>query len=181
MDQVSRRRLHEDLTRLADGDREAFHPVFVALLPLLRGFAARSLPPAEADDVAQEALMKVFLHATELDRTRDALSWVLGIAAYQIKTARRRHERRRESAVEDAEVATRADAVANPEAQAIAGDLDAAIEAALHELSPADAATLRAYANGERPSDIPPATFRKRVERGLARLRNLWRTTHGRR
>ena len=182
MDQASRRRLQQDLTRLADGEREAFHPVFEALLPLLRAFAARSLPRAEAEDAAQEALVKVCFRAAEFDRTRDALSWVLGITAYEIKTARRRQQRRREtSAATPDDFSAHEDPAATPEERIIARDLDAAVEAALHELPESDAATLRAYARGERTPDVAPATFRKRVERGLARLRAQWRAIHGRR
>jgi RNA polymerase sigma factor (sigma-70 family) len=177
VDQASRRRLQQDLTRLADGDREAFHPVFVALLPLLSRFTSRSLPTGEAEDVAQEALVKLFLRATEFDRTRDALSWALGIAAYEIKTARRRRQRRQETDATD--LVSREYPAASPEDAAIAADLDGAIDTALRELSPADAATLVAFAAGERPGTVPPATFRKRVERGLARLRTRWRATHG--
>lgn len=179
MDQASRRRLRQDLTRLADGDREAFHPVFVALLPLLRRFASRSLASAEAEDAAQEALVKVFLRASEFDRERDALSWVLGIAAYEIKTARRKRERRREVGGEPDLAAAHEDTSPSPEAAAIAANLDSAIDAALRELGPSDAETLRAFAAGERPVNVAPATFRKRVERGLARLRSRWRATHG--
>lgn len=179
MDQARRRRLQQDLTRLADGDREAFHPVFESLLPLLRGFTSRSLPPAEAEDAAQEALVKVLFRAAEFDHTRDALSWVLGITAYEIKTARRRQQRRREIPSDD--LAMREDPAAGPEDTVIARDLDAAVDAALGELPPVDAATLRAYARGERTPGLAPATFRKRVERGLDRLRAQWRAIHGRR
>jgi RNA polymerase sigma-70 factor (ECF subfamily) len=178
VDPAGRQRLQQDLSRLADGDREAFHPVFVALLPLLRGFAARGLPPSDAEDAAQEMLVKIYARAHEFDRTRDALSWVLGIAAYEIKTFRRRRERRREADSTPAEMAAREDAAATPEELAIARNLDAAILTALTELRPADAATLRAFALGERPEDVPAATFRKRVERSLARLRDLWRASH---
>jgi DNA-directed RNA polymerase specialized sigma24 family protein len=121
--------------------------------------------------------MKVFLHASEFDSRRDALSWVLGVAAYEIKTARRRQQRRRET---DADLETRVDPAASPEEHAVARDLDDAIDAALRDLPPTDAATLRAYADGERPPDVAPATFRKRVERGLDRLRALWRASHER-
>ena len=179
MDQASRQRLQEDLSRLADGDREAFHPVFVTLLPVLRRFTARALPAAEAEDAAQESLLKVFLRAAEFDPGRDALAWVLGITAYEIKTARRRRQRRREAQGEGPDIAFHADPAPTPEQEAIAGDLDAALEAALSGLEPMEAATLRAYARGERPTDVPPATFRKRVERGLARLRGRWRASHG--
>ena len=43
MERSERDTLQRDLVALADGDREAFHPVFVRLWPLLRGFAARAL------------------------------------------------------------------------------------------------------------------------------------------
>ena len=52
-----------------------------------------------------------------------------------------------------------------------------ALAQALGELKASDAATLLAYARGERP-DVPGATFRKRVERAMARLRELWRINH---
>jgi RNA polymerase sigma factor (sigma-70 family) len=163
------------MTRLAEGDRDAFAPVFSALHPLLRRFAARSLPEVEADDAAQEALVRVFFRATEFDPTRDALSWALGIAAYEIKSSRRRRGRRRE---DSADATGREDPAPSPEDQAIAANLDAVLDAALSALGPADEATLRAYAHGRRPEGIAPATFRKRVERGLQRLRALWRATH---
>jgi RNA polymerase sigma factor (sigma-70 family) len=177
VDSAERRRLHEDLTRLADGDREAFHPVFVCLWPLLRRFAARHLSGAEADDVAQEALVRVFLRAAEFDPSRDGLSWVLGIAAYEIKTARRRRQRRGEQPMND--VALPSDPGSDPEQRAVSRDLAAAMDAALQGLRPADAGSLRAYAEGLRPEGVAPATFRKRVQRGLARLREAWRGSHG--
>ena len=153
--------------------------MFVALLPLLRRFTARSLPPTEAEDAAQEALVKIFFRVSEFDPSRDALSWALGVAAWEIRTSRRRRERRREVEATPATVGREPDRAASPEARAIAADLDRAIDAALESLGPADAETLRAYASGDRPAGVPPATFRKRVERGLARLRAQWRTIHG--
>lgn len=176
MDRVQRDALQRDLARLADGDRDAFHPVFVCLWPLLRGFVGRYLPPEDADDAAQEALVKVFARAALFDPTRDALSWALGIAAYEIKTARRRRQRRREDGEPPVETP---DAAAGPEALAIARQATDAIEAVLASIDPADAATLRAYASGAAPP-VRGATFRKRVQRALARLRVAWRISHGR-
>ena len=176
MDSGERAALQHDLTGLARGDRAAFDPVFRRLWPLLRGFAARCLPPAEAEDAAQEALLRVFSRASEFDVRRDALSWALGIAAWQIRTHRRRALRRRESELpSDAE---RHDAAATPEAGAVARDLESALTRVLAELPPADVETLLAYARGERPAVAAP-TFRKRVERSLARLRKHWRISHG--
>ncbi|HVT14852.1 MAG TPA: sigma factor [Thermoanaerobaculia bacterium] len=178
MERAERERLQRDLEQLADGDREAFHPVFVRLWPLLRGFAVRCLPRDEAEDAAQEALLRVFARAAEFDRRRDALSWVLGIAAYEIRSARQRRRRRRESPADV--LAERPAAGRSPEAAAVAGDLERALAAALAALPSRDAETLLAYARGDRP-DLPGPTFRKRVQRALGRLRDAWRLSHDRR
>lgn len=164
------------LTALARGEREAFDPLFERLWPLVRGFAARCLPFAEADDAAQEALLRVFFRASEFDPSRDALAWVLGIAGWQIRTVRTKSRRRREEP--ESEGVDRADGSPSPEQAAMRESLARALDAALSELPPSDAATLLAYARGERPG-LPGPTFRKRVQRALARLRSHWRYDHG--
>jgi RNA polymerase sigma-70 factor, ECF subfamily len=176
VDAGGRAALQQELTALARGQRAAFDPLFRRLWPLLRGFAARCLPGPDADDAAQEALLRVFSRASEFDAERDALSWVLGIAAWQIRTHRARSRRRREETMPAA--FERADGSASPEAAAMARDLAAGLDRALAQLPPSDAATLVAYARGERP-DLPGPTFRKRVERALRRLRARWRIDHG--
>jgi RNA polymerase sigma factor (sigma-70 family) len=168
--------LQEELTALARGDRDAFDSLFQRLWPLLRGFARRFLPEAEADDIAQEALLRIFRRASEFDPARDALSWALGIGAWQIRTHRTKARRRREAPAEEAP--DLADPGPSPEDAALASQLSAALDEALGSLAPGDAATLSAYARGERP-DLPAATFRKRVERALARLKAQWRIRHG--
>jgi RNA polymerase sigma-70 factor (ECF subfamily) len=180
VDRVQREALQRDLARLADGDRDAFHPVFVRLWPLVRGFVGRHVPPGEADDAAQEALVKVFARAAQFDPQRDALTWALTLAAYEIKTIRRRHLRRREAArPADDVLAGTADPAAGPEEIAMRRQREDAVAAALALLRPEDEATLRAYMT-EEPPDVPGATFRKRVQRALLRLRTLWSTSHGR-
>ena len=173
MDRPTVSDLQRDMERLADGDRAAFHPVFAVLRPFLRRFAARHLGPEEAEDAAQEALVKIFVRASTFDASRSALAWALGIAAFEIRTARRRRQRRREESPEILEAASAA--APTPEAEAMVRDL----EATLVKMRPEDAETLRLYARGDRPA-LAAATFRKRVERSLARLRAVWRTTDGR-
>lgn len=176
MNPAGRLAIQEELTALARGERAAFDPLFRRLWPLLRGFARHFFSAEEADDVAQEALVRIFRRASEFDPGRDALAWVLGVVAWQVRTHRTKARRRREETVEALpERETRA---ASPEEAAAAAELTAALERALAELSPDDAATLLAYARGERP-DLPGATFRKRVERALSRLRARWRIRHG--
>jgi RNA polymerase sigma factor (sigma-70 family) len=176
VDSRDRASLQEDLTALARGKRAAFDPLFRKVWPLLRGFALRCLPAGEAEDAAQEALLRVFARASEFDPERDALAWILGIAAWQIRTHRARSRRRREEPA--TEIPERLDAAPTPEEAAIARDLAFLLDGALSRLPPGDAATLLAYARGERP-DLPGPTFRKRVERALGRLRLRWRLPRG--
>jgi hypothetical protein len=70
------------------------------------------------------------------------------------------------------------DATPSPEADVIARDLERAAREVLGTLSTIDIETLEASARGERP-DLPQATFRKRLERALVRLRTAWSTRHG--
>jgi len=156
------------MQRLALGDRAAFHPVFETLWPILRRFAARHLPAQEAEDAAQEALLKIFHRAAAFDPERSALAWAFGIAAYEVRTVRKRRLRRREAP--EAAAAGHPDPGSDPEESAIVRDLETLLRETLGALRPEDAETLRLYARGERAA-IAAATFRKRVERALRRLR----------
>jgi|SRR5882672_3960026 len=176
MERLPNSDLQRLMERLADGDREAFHPVFEALWPLLRRFAARHLRPEEADDVAQEALLKIFRRAAEFDPARHALAWALGIAGFEIRTARRRRQRRREESQPAGALEAERDPSPNPEEAALLRDMEAMVREALGALHPDDARTLRLFVRGERAA-VAAATFRKRVERALRRLRAVRRTT----
>lgn len=173
MEQAERRRLNEQLVRLADGDREAFHPVFLALQPVLRRFASRQLGAAEAEDVAQEALVRVFAQASRFDPEKDGLAWALEIASWELRTRLRQRQRRRETGLDESALGRLRAPAPTPEELTLAGSADALLADVLRDLPALDQATLLAYANDERPVDVRPATFRKRVERGLRRLRRL--------
>src|SRR5688572_25845550 len=131
MDRPTVSDLQHHMERLADGDRGSFHPVFTALWPVLRRFAARHLGPEEAEDAAQEALVRIFFRASEFDPSRSALAWALGIAAFEIRTARRRRQRRREGSPPAGALEGARDAAPTPEAQAMVRDLEAMLAAAL--------------------------------------------------
>ncbi|MCI0407024.1 MAG: sigma-70 family RNA polymerase sigma factor [Acidobacteria bacterium] len=164
------------MTRLADGDRSAFHPAFAVLWPILRRFTSRHLTPPEAEDAAQEALVKIFRQAARFDPTRSATAWVLGVAGFEIRTVRRKRQRRREAPEMERAVLTRPDPAPSPEDAVVLRDLEDALREALGGLSPEDVETLRLYAHGQRPP-TSPGTFRKRVQRALARARVKWRIT----
>ena len=166
--------MHELLVRLADGDRAALHPAFARVSPLVHAFCARARGGApDAADTAQEALLRVFSRLGELDPSRDAVAWTLGVAAWECRTARTRAGRR--SARETPGEADAADARPSPETAAIERELlDAACEV-LGTLRPSDAETILEAMGGERE---PGARFRKRLSRALERLRAEWRRRH---
>ena len=178
MDAAGLRQLQDLLARLADGDRAAFPPAFTLLWPVTRAFARSFLrDDVGAEDAAQQALVRVFLRAVEFDASRPALPWVLGVVANECRTLRRRAQRRREGPIEAAD--RRPDPGASPEEGAARRDLERAAFDALGGLGAADVEAILAHiGEGERP-DLPPATFRKRLERALKRLRRAWKERHG--
>ena len=171
--------LDEYLGRLADGDRSAFQPLFDSLWPLLRRFATHFLGnQADGDDATQQALLKVFALAREYDPARQALPWILTITTNECRTLRKKQLRRRE--VGSASLAVLSTSQTSPEQALIRHDLQVALAEVFTELRPDDIHTLVcavATDHAERPS-VPTATFRKRVERALDRLRLAWRAKH---
>ena len=177
MERQQRNELQRCLVRLADGDRAAFRPVFDLVWPRVREIAGRMMAHAsDADDAAQVALVKLFERASEFDPERDALAWIVGIVSYECLTIRRKATRRRESGGDALEAIV--DEATSPEERLISTELAEVAVAVLGQLRPEDRETLRIaiFGEGERPAK--PATFRKRVERALVRLRAAWRD-HG--
>jgi RNA polymerase sigma-70 factor (ECF subfamily) len=159
------------LTALAGGDRRAFDAVFEGLWPIMRAFCLRQLnQPAEAEDAAQRALLKLFEQAANFDPTRSAVAWGLTLAAWECRTARRRWSRSRTTGAEV--LGGVPDAQPGPEQHAQQAQVVARVEAALAELSPLDRETVLATLNDEAP-EVPGATFRKRRQRAMSRLRAL--------
>lgn len=163
------------MARLADGDRDAFAFVFGRLwLPLLR-FARRALhSAADADDVAQRSLVSIMRRASDYEAGRDALSWAIGITAWECRTLRRQQQRRREAPVDPDMIA----AAQSPEDAVIERDLHAAIAEVLGELDDHDRAALGVGA--EHDPGLAAATLRKRRQRALGRLRAAWSRLHAR-
>lgn len=176
MNRAQRRQIHEHMVRFADGDRSAFRPVFSELWPVLVGFCrGMHLDPADAEDAAQQALLKVFSRIPDLDRSRDAVSWALTIAAYEVLTLRKQRTRRREA--DGGLPDERVDAGAGPEEAAIARDLQEALRDALGELDPRDQEALREVLADLDP--VPGETGRKRRYRAIQRLKDLWWRIYG--
>lgn len=173
---IDRAQLDRWMAMAADGDRRAIEPLFHALSPLVRAYAARFLgDPVLAEDCAQEALVKLFGQLDRYDRDRDALAWALTHAMWQCRTARKQIARRGE--VTDDDDARTLDGAA----LAIERELVRSALAALASLAPRDIEVLVAALtdDDELRRTIAPATFRKRLERALVRLRCTWRARHG--
>jgi RNA polymerase sigma-70 factor (ECF subfamily) len=168
-----------ELTRLmaaaADGDRAAIDPLFHALWPPLVGYAARFVADATlAEDCVQDALVRLFGQLERFDRERDALTWALTHVTWQCRTARRTRERRAEQT--DAPDASFDGARAAEERDLVRAALDTLTSLPLRDREVIAAA----LGDDDRlRAELAPATFRKRLERALTRLRTSWRSRHG--
>ena len=193
----------------ADGDRGALAPLFHALWPTLVGYATRLVGERTiAEDCAQDALIQLFGQLDRYDRERDALTWALTLTTWQCRTVRRRQARRsaldarRDGRSGATGASPRGPSLARPSIAdpSLAGasfagpddplldgravveqrDLVRAALAALDDLGARDVDTLTiAITDAGRTAALAPATFRKRLERALSRLRTSWRSRHG--
>lgn len=162
------------LGKLADGDRAAFTEVFRLLWgPVLRLCTSMLKNEADAADAAQQALEKVLTRADDYDRSRPALPWALGIAAWECRTFARKRARRRELPDELApEIGS------GSEEQLAERELMRAAVDALGELSLPDRQALIATFWAE-AAPVTGATLRKRRERALKRLRDKFKRLYG--
>ncbi|NVB82380.1 MAG: sigma-70 family RNA polymerase sigma factor [Kofleriaceae bacterium] len=165
------------MSAAADGDRASVEPLFAALWPIVVGYAAKFLGDASlAEDCAQDALVKLFGQLDRFERDRDALTWALTHATWQCRTARRRRERRGETVLEAAPEEARDERDAAIDRELVHAALDT-----LETLPARDREILYATLtdDDELRRALAPATFRKRLERALGRLRLSWRSRHG--
>lgn len=163
------------IARLADGDRGAFTPAFELLWPRVRELCRSMLKnDADAADAAQQALENILTRSAEYDRGRPALPWALAIAAWECRTMLRKRTRRREISGELLpEAAGEESDQVFAERQLVQRAVDV-----MGQLSPADQETLVATFFDEAAS-ASGATFRKRRERALARLRDAFKRLYG--
>jgi len=178
MNTAERKAIHDAIVRLSDGDRSQVRQLLDALWPILLAFARRGVgQEQDAEDVAQETFLRICSRISDFDRSRDGLSWVFGIAKYEILTHRRRLRRQGE-ALDVPELALAEDPARSQEADFIAHELALALESVLGRLEPSDRAAL-GLASFEAGSAPTLAAARKRRQRALERLRSLWRRLYG--
>jgi RNA polymerase sigma-70 factor (ECF subfamily) len=162
------------MARLADGDRSAFTPVFRRLwAPTLRMCMSMLKNDADANDAAQQSMEKILARASSYDPTRPAMPWALAIAAWECRTVRQARRRRRETADD----LVKEPMTSGAEEEIVQRDLTQAALDALGQLSDVDKETLTATFAEE--SGATGATFRKRRERAVQRLRDAFRRIYG--
>jgi RNA polymerase sigma-70 factor (ECF subfamily) len=167
--------LNESMARLANGERAAFEPVFRELWPVVLRFCGALLKqPSDAQDAAQQAMLKIFTRASDYDVTRPALPWALSIASWECRTLRKNRLRRKETLLD----ADREAAAERLDDDLEWNDLERAAVHALGTLPELDREALRA-AFWDDSTSAQGTTQRKRKERALTRLRDAFRRLYG--
>lgn len=179
---IDRGELQRLMTAAADGDRAAIDPLFAALWPPVAGYARRFLGDATlAEDVAQDALVKLFARLDQYERDRDALTWALTFTTWECRTARRQLARRGETSSEPRDAHAGHEPAVDGMRLAEERELVRAALDTLEQLPARDREVIAAILvdDDELRRSLAPATFRKRLERALGRLRTSWRSRHG--
>ena len=175
---LNRTRMTNALTRFADGERDAFDEVYAEAWPAVRGLCTRLLwGQPEAEDAAQEALIKVFGRISQYRAGEDAMTWILTIAFYECRTARRKTERRREQDGDD-HFSNMPTEMASPEADVMQAEIRTSIAEVLSSLSETDRETISTVIFDQARPEVAASTFRKRLERALFRFKEAWGTAH---
>jgi RNA polymerase sigma-70 factor (ECF subfamily) len=159
--------------QLANGDRTAVATVFHSLWPAMRMWCRRWLPAADADDAAQQAMLKLFAQSSSFDRDGDALSWALSVATWECKTIRKRHARRSGHETDVALTQTE-----TPESLLLDAERLQVAELLLKSVDADERALLDQLFVGERTAP-KSAAVRKRKQRVLERVRAAWRKLYG--
>ena len=166
-----------------EGSQAAFARLVERHQRPLRGFLRRAHGWAEADDIAQEALVTAWSSLNRLRDDEGFRPWLFGIAWKKAQTAARGARR---SAVRDRDwAATQAQQTADD----VGPEEQLALEAALAELSPEQRAAVtlclaEGWSHGEAAQalGLPLGTVKSHVARGRARLlASLAETTEGER
>jgi RNA polymerase sigma-70 factor (ECF subfamily) len=176
MNADARKRVNDLMVRLADGDRSVFDEVYAALWLVIAAFCGKMLSGADAEDAAQQALLKIFSRASTFERSGDAFTWAITIASWEVRTIQKQVTRARTTPMDGHEAVDPAESV---ETLISREQLVAAARQVLGTLSESDQQTLVASFNDENPTSVAGATFRKRRERALTRLREAWRRVYG--
>ena len=178
MDEVTRSQLNRSMAELADGERRAFDPVYRTLWPVLVRFVAViSGDRMIAEDMAQQAMLKILASVSTFDHSGDAVAWSMTIDINEYRSYRRKRGNRATTQGEWT-LAEPTDDDA-PEAIAIRDNLRDAARAVMGQLRPQDLeVVVAAMYEGQRPP-LAATAFRKRLQRALANSRVIWKKYYG--
>ena len=178
MDEATRSQLNRSMAALADGDRRVFDLVYRTLWPVLTELiAVISADRMIAEDIAQQAMLKILARVSTFDPCKDALAWSMTIAVNEYRSYRRKlgHHTVAKVAGDLAEPIDHD----TPEAIAIRNNLVDAARAVLGKLRPQELeVVVAAIYEAERPP-LTAAAFRKRLQRVLAHTRVIWKRYYG--
>lgn len=176
MDEATRSQLNRSMAALADGDRRAFDLVYRTLWPVLTELiAVISADRMIAEDIAQQAMLKILARVSTFDPCKDALAWGMTIAVNEYRSYRRKLGHHTTAKVAG-DLPIDHD---TPEAIAIRNNLVDAARTVLGKLRPQELeVVVAAMYEAERPP-LTAAAFRKRLQRVLAHTRLIWKRYYG--
>lgn len=160
-----------------EGDRAAFERLFQSFAPRLKSYLMRQgAPAAEAEELAQEALVTVWRKAALFDPSRaSAATWIFRIAR-NLRLDGLRHDRRADSYRPD--VTEDPDPPDTPEALQLVRQRDERVRAAVAALSADQLQVLRlaffqdrAHSEIAEQLQLPLGTVKSRIRLALQRLR----------
>jgi len=160
------------MSRLAEGDREAFDPLFHALYPRAARLARVRLSEDQAADAAQSSMMKVFARSSEFEAGKPVLPWFYAVAANELHTRQRQSARLRKRTVTETK-ADDVEAADNPERQLLTQELRTCLAGAIAALDESSAEAIACLLEERPHPQLSASAFRKRVSRAYARLRLL--------
>ena len=176
---VTREDLKELMAAVArDRDRAAYGRLFQYFAPRIIGFMQRAgLSSTDAEEIAQETMVTVWRKAELYDPRQAAVStWIFTIGRnLRIDLARRATRRRNgDAALGEPEI----ELVDSAETQALVGEREARVRAALEKLSREQALVLRLSFYSEKPHaeiarelGIPLGTVKSRVRLAMGKIR----------
>lgn len=181
--------LQKHMIALADGDGNAFNPVYRVLFSYLTTMAQHLLPAhlqSFSEDAVQNALHKLFEQASNYRREIPVTAWVYQILYWECRTILRKHQRNREIGTDTEMQETlhqRENAAVQEtlDTQLIEREWQAHVREfiQIHFQDAKERAYLDAYLQEHDSKDQKnaiPATpaERKRKQRWIERLRKLW-------
>ena len=131
---------------------------------------------ALAEDAAQDALVTLFGQLDRFDRERDALTWALAHRDVGVPHARAAASQRRAEAAATVDPSGRRARRRSRSASSSAPRSPRSRRSPPRDIEIITAALID---DDELRRALAPATFRKRLERALGRLRTSWRSRHG--